>query len=76
MSMVRTHLLRIIGATIAAVCVMTAHGFGAEAEGPRISIKEPRFDFGTVKEGDQPEHIFEIKNVGDSVLAIFKVQPT
>jgi hypothetical protein len=39
-------------------------------------VQESNFDFGTVKPGSQPEHIFEIKNVGDEVLDIQRVQPT
>jgi hypothetical protein len=45
-------------------------------QGPRIYIGEGRFDFGTVATGSRPEHIFEIKNVGDEVLELRKVQPT
>jgi hypothetical protein len=47
-----------------------------EQQGPRIYIGEGRFDFGSVAAGRQPEHTFEIKNVGDEVLEIRKVQPT
>jgi hypothetical protein len=47
-----------------------------EPQGPRIYIGEGPFDFGSVAAGSQPEHIFEIKNVGDKVLEIRHVQPT
>jgi hypothetical protein len=46
------------------------------SQGPRIYIGEGRFDFGTVAAGSQPAHIFEIKNVGNEVLELRKVQPT
>ena len=48
----------------------------SEQQGPRIYIGEGPFDFGSVAAGSQPEHIFEIKNVGDEVLELRKVQPT
>jgi hypothetical protein len=47
-----------------------------EQQGPRIYVGEGRFDFGSVAAGSLPEHIFKIKNVGDEVLEIRKVQPT
>jgi hypothetical protein len=39
-------------------------------------VKDSKFDFGTVRQGTQPEHIFEVKNVGDEVLDIQRIQPT
>lgn len=59
----------------AAVAIASA-GSAGERQGPRIYVKDARFDFGTVSPGSQPEHIFEIKNVGDEVLDIQRVQPT
>jgi len=58
------------------VVMAAAAGSAAEHQGPRIHVQDPRFDFGMVQQGAQPEHIFEIKNVGDEVLAIQRVQPT
>jgi hypothetical protein len=60
---------------VAAVAIAAA-GFAGERQGPRIYVQESNFDFGTVKPGAQPEHIFEIKNAGDEVLDIRRVQPT
>jgi hypothetical protein len=60
---------------IAAVVIASA-GFAGDRQGPRIYVKDSKFDFGTVRPGEQPEHIFEIKNVGDEVLDIQRVQPT
>ncbi|MEK6742721.1 MAG: hypothetical protein AABZ15_03880 [Nitrospirota bacterium] len=59
----------------AAVAIASA-GAAGERQGPRIYVKDATFDFGTVSPGSQPEHIFEIKNVGDEVLDIRRVQPT
>jgi len=59
----------------ASVAIAVA-AFSGDRQGPRISVKDSKYDFGTVRPGAQPEHIFEIKNVGDEVLAIQRVQPT
>ena len=48
----------------------------AERLGPRISVKESRYDFGIVEQGTQPEHVFEITNSGDELLEIRQIQPT
>jgi hypothetical protein len=42
--------------------------------GPKIEIREMRYDFGTVVQGTTAEHVFEIKNVGNEPLIIEKVQ--
>jgi hypothetical protein len=72
MLMKKTRILMLVVAAVA----IAAAGFAGERQGPRIYVQESNFDFGTVKPGSQPEHIFEIKNVGDEVLDIQRVQPT
>jgi len=42
--------------------------------GPRIEIKEMRYDMGKVDQGAQVSQIFEVKNVGSEQLVIEKVQ--
>lgn len=42
--------------------------------GPRIQAAQMKHDFGQVKAGVQAEHHFEIRNSGDEVLVIQKVQ--
>lgn len=44
--------------------------------GPRVEVREPRYDFGKVVQGTQATHIFEIRNVGSEMLVIEKVQPS
>jgi hypothetical protein len=44
--------------------------------GPKIEIKDMRYDFGKVVQGTTVEHVFEIKNVGSEQLVIEKVQPS
>jgi hypothetical protein len=56
--------------------MMHTVAIAAERQGPRIYVQEGRFDLGTVEQGAVPEHIFEIKNLGDEVLEIGRVQPT
>jgi hypothetical protein len=65
-----------ISMLVLAAVAIAAAGFAGEHQGPRIYVKESHFDFGTVRAGAQPEHIFEIKNVGDEVLNIERVQPS
>jgi len=65
-----------ISMLVFAAVAIAAAGFAGEQQGPRIYVKESKFDFGTLRAGARPEHIFEIKNVGDEVLDIQRVQPT
>jgi hypothetical protein len=65
-----------ISILVIAVLTIAAAGFSGERQGPRIFVKDSKFDFGTVRPGTQPEHIFEVKNVGDEVLDIQRIQPT
>jgi hypothetical protein len=44
--------------------------------GPKIEIREMRYDFGKIVQGTRAEHIFEIRNAGSEPLIIEKVQPT
>ena len=44
--------------------------------GPKIEVKEMRYDFGKVIQGTRVEHVFEIKNAGSEQLVIEKVQPS
>ena len=54
--------------------LMIAAGLSAEERrGPRVAVDEPRFDFGTVRPGDRPEHVFTVRNAGDEVLLIERV---
>jgi Protein of unknown function (DUF1573) len=47
-----------------------------ENKGPKIEIKEMRYDLGKVVQGTKVSHIFEVKNVGSEQLVIQKVQPS
>jgi hypothetical protein len=64
----------VLGALV--LLLWAAAVFAAGPGGPRLVVTETRFDFGTVTEGQTAEHVFELRNTGDAVLEIVKVQPT
>jgi len=66
----------VLSVLVVALVAVAAAGSAGERQGPRIFVKDSKFDFGTVRPGSQPEHIFEVKNVGDEVLDIQQIQPT
>ena len=45
-----------------------------EAKGPKIEVKEVRYDLGKVDQGTQVTHVFEVRNAGAEPLIIEKVQ--
>lgn len=65
-----------ISVLVLAAVVLAGSVSAGERQGPRILVKDARFDFGMVSQGTQPEHIFEIKNTGDELLEITQIQPT
>jgi len=62
-----------------AVTVVVAVAFAGllpaqEVKGPRIELKEMRYDLGKVAQGTQASHVFEIRSVGSDTLVIDRVQ--
>lgn len=47
-----------------------------EVKGPRIEIKEMRYDLGKVVQGTQVSHVFEVRSMGTETLVINRVQPS
>jgi hypothetical protein len=47
-----------------------------ENSGPKIEIKEMRYDLGKVVQDSQVSQVIELKNVGNEPLIIEKVQPS
>jgi uncharacterized protein DUF1573 len=45
-----------------------------EATGPKIEIKELRYDAGKVVQGTPATHVFEVRNAGTEPLIIERVQ--
>ena len=68
----RTAVLAAVGVLLLIAAAVAA----GEPQGPRISVAEPRYDFGEVAAGVMLEHVFEIKNTGDEVLVIRKIEPS
>jgi Protein of unknown function (DUF1573)/HYDIN/CFA65/VesB-like, Ig-like domain len=48
----------------------------AATASPRIAVEQPTFDFGTIQQGKRVEHLFSIRNKGDSPLIIKNVRPS
>jgi Protein of unknown function (DUF1573) len=46
-----------------------------EYKGPRIEVKELRYDFGKVVQGTVVSHVFEVRNAGNETLEIEHIQP-
>ncbi len=59
----------------ALICIffVTMDSFGLPMGNPRITVKEPVYNFGTVAEGSTVSHEFVIENVGDANLIIKQV---
>lgn len=61
---------------LAAVLMMMLCAAVSAAVGPRVSVSSPVFDFGTILQGTQVVHRFELENRGDATLEIYKVETT
>ena len=62
--------------TMTALLLFAVLAAADESRAPKIVLPELKHDFGTVPAGHRAEHVFEIRNGGDAVLEIRKVQPT
>jgi hypothetical protein len=63
---------------IMCVFLIVISGYFALAQehgGPKMVVKERKFDFGEVKEGEIIEHTFQVLNRGDQTLEIEDVRP-
>jgi len=47
-----------------------------ELKGPRIEVKQEQFAMGSVEQGKQAVHVFEVRNAGTEPLLIDRVQPS
>ena len=61
--------------TIVAVCLIAGAALAQVTEGPRLTIVEPKKDFGTVAKGEKLSWSFVLKNTGSQDLEITNVQP-
>ena len=47
-----------------------------EAKGPRIEVKQERYDLGGIAQGEPAVHVFEVRNAGSEPLVIESLQPS
>jgi uncharacterized protein (DUF58 family) len=60
---------------LALLCLLVAGVLPAqELKGPRIEVKQEQYDAGTVVQGRQVEHVFEVRNAGSEPLVIDRLQ--
>lgn len=70
------HTRRSPGARFAAALglLLAACAGSAVAAGPRLTIREPIADFGSVEQGTPVTHVFRLTNHGDAVLHVANVK--
>ena len=49
---------------------------GQEYRGPRMEVKEARYDFGKIVQGTQVTYVFEVRNAGGEPLIIERLEPS
>ncbi len=47
-----------------------------ELNGPRIEVKQEQYDMGSIEQGKQATHVFEVRNAGTEPLMIERLQPS
>lgn len=47
-----------------------------EPKGPRIEVKQEQYAMGSIAQGKQAAHVFEVRNAGAEPLMIERVQPS
>ncbi len=47
-----------------------------ELKGPRIEVKQEQYAMGSVAQGEQAVHVFEVRSAGTEPLMIERVQPS
>ena len=64
---------------LAAMAVIALSGIGSVAPaqdytGPKASVDQLKYHFGKVIQGEQAEHVFELRSVGKDALVIDRIQ--
>lgn len=62
--------LSVLVATLLCAGLLSAQEVG----GPKIEVREVKYDFGKVAQGTPASHVFEVRNTGTETLIIEKVQ--
>jgi hypothetical protein len=47
-----------------------------EQKGPRIEVKEEQYAMGSIAQGNQAVHVFEVRNAGTEPLMIESLKPS
>jgi hypothetical protein len=47
-----------------------------ELKGPRIEVKQEQYAMGSIAQGIQATHVFEVRNAGTEPLMIERLQPS
>ncbi len=47
-----------------------------ELKGPRIEVQQEQYAMGSIAQGNQAAHVFEVRNTGTEPLMIERVQPS
>ncbi len=59
------------------IVVLMAGALAAqELKGPRIEVNQERYAMGSIVQGKQAEHVFEVRNAGNEPLVIERLQPS
>jgi hypothetical protein len=67
-------MIKTIPALLMTMLLAAGTSSAQENRGPRIVVDEIRYDLGTVAQGTQASHVFEIMNDGTETLIIERVQ--
>ncbi len=68
---------RIVWAGVLALAVLiTGLASAEDARGPKIEVREVKYDFGKVVQGTEVSHVFVVRNAGTEQLIIERVQPS
>lgn len=68
------HEFKITKRIVLAGLLVVVHASGALAAAKAV-VREPIVDVGSVAQGDKVEHVFVLRNEGDSTLAVREVKP-
>ena len=58
----------------AATATKSENGDNPVSDGPRISVPEASYDFGTIAQGSKVSHAFVVRNIGNAPLRLIKAE--
>lgn len=60
--------------SLIALALIGAVAPAQEYEGPKVLVDQLKYHFGKVVQGEQAEHVFELRSVGKEALVIDRIQ--